>query len=102
MHATLPPPPRSSPHSPGAPAYLRSRRPPCSSGNHAGLVPPTSRENFHPSAPVYPHALSVLAACDAHGAFAPHSIALLTTSSAAGSAHSLPHDRRSPNARPLT
>src|SRR5438876_4710937 len=61
-----------------------------------------SRGNFHPSVPVPPHALSVLAACDACAASAPDSITLLTTSSAAGSAHSLPHDRRSPSARPLT
>src|SRR5260370_36003272 len=102
MLATLPPPPRSSPYSPCAPAYLRWRRQPCSSNSHAALVPPTSRGNFHPSAPVPPHALSVLAACDACAVSAPDSIALLTTSSAAGSAHSLPHDRRSPGARPLT
>ena len=64
------------------------------SGNHAGLVPPTSRESFHPSAPVPPHSLSVLAACGAHAASASDSIALLITSSAAVSARSLPHDRR--------
>src|SRR5260370_9115542 len=81
---------------PSAPAYLRWRRPPCSSNTLAVLVPPTRGGNFHPSAPVPPHVLSARAAC------APGSTALRTTSSAAGSAHSLPHDRRSPSAQPPT
>src|SRR5882762_7143361 len=102
MLAIPPPPPRSSPHFPCVPACLHWRRPPCSSSNHAALVLPTSRGNFRPSVPVHPHVLSALAACDACAVSAPDSIAPLTTSSAAGSAHSLPHDRRSPSARPLT
>src|SRR5271167_3880825 len=95
-------PPRSSPLAPAAPACLRWHRPPCSSSNHADLVPPASHESFHPSVPAHPYALSVLATCDAPAASAPDSIALLITSSAAGSAPSLPHGRRSPSARPLT
>src|SRR5216683_7726765 len=100
MPATLPPPPRSSPHSPSVPAYLRWHRPPCSSNTLAALVPPTRGGNFHPSAPTRPHALSALAACGATGAFALDSTALPPTSTAAASAHSLPHHRRSPSARP--
>src|SRR6202030_11495 len=41
-----------------------------------------------------------LASCGATGAFALDSIALRPTSTAAGSAHSLPLDRHSPSARP--
>src|ERR1700694_4760101 len=90
MLATLPPQPRSSPHSPDVPAYLRWRRPPCSSNSHAALVPPTRGGNFHPSAPVHPHALSVLAAGDAYAVSAPGSIALRTTSSFCGLQASVP------------
>src|SRR5208283_5305664 len=97
-----PPPPRSFPHSPAVPAYLRWHRPPCSSNSHAVLVPPTSHGNFHPSAPVPPHALFVPVACDASAASAPDSTTLRPTSSAARSAHSLPPDRRSPSVPPLT
>src|SRR6202049_3842793 len=102
MLATLPPPPRLSLPHPCAPAYFRSHRPPCSSSSPAALAPPTSCGNFHPSAPTRPHAPSALAICGATAAFAPDSTDLRPTSSAAGSAHSLPNHRRSPSAPPLT
>src|ERR1019366_3628247 len=93
-------PPRSSPPRPAVTPPRWSRRRSCSSGSPPNLAPPTSRENFRPSAPIPQNAPAAPAAADTVSACVADSTTLPPASIAAAFPHPFATRLHSPNVPP--